>query len=69
MGLDSRTSPLDPSGLFRGLENLHVTDASSFPSSAGVNPSLTISANALRVGALVSAALGHSEPLEIESVA
>lgn len=60
MGIDPETSPLDASGLFRGLDNLHVTDASSFPTSAGVNPSLTIAANALRVGALLASALGPS---------
>ena len=32
-----------------GLDNLYVTDASIFPSSAGTNPALTIAANALRV--------------------
>ena len=50
MGRDERTAPLDPSCRFRGLENLYVTDGSVFPTSAGVNPSLTIAANALRVG-------------------
>jgi choline dehydrogenase-like flavoprotein len=32
------------------LDNLYVVDASFFVSSSGVNPSLTIIANALRVG-------------------
>jgi len=32
------------------LDNLYVVDASFFPSSAAVNPALTIMANALRVG-------------------
>ncbi|HEX8693924.1 MAG TPA: GMC family oxidoreductase [Longimicrobium sp.] len=50
MGDDERTSALDPLCRFRGLENLYVTDGSVFPTSAGVNPSLTIAANALRVG-------------------
>jgi choline dehydrogenase-like flavoprotein len=31
------------------VPNLWVTDASVFPTSMGVNPSLTIAANALRV--------------------
>jgi choline dehydrogenase-like flavoprotein len=48
MGTDARTSVLDPDGRFRGVENLTVTDASVFPTSASVNPSLTIAANALR---------------------
>jgi choline dehydrogenase-like flavoprotein len=32
------------------LDNLYVVDGSFFPSSAAVNPGLTIMANALRVG-------------------
>ena len=50
MGIDPATSPLDVDGRYRGLENLFVTDASALPRSAGVNPSLTIAANALRIG-------------------
>ncbi len=48
MGADPRTSALDGDGRFRGLENLYVMDGSAMPTSAGVNPSLTIAANALR---------------------
>lgn len=50
MGNDPRTSALDRWCAFRGVENLYVTDGSFMPTSAGVNPSLTIAANALRVG-------------------
>ena len=32
------------------VDNLYVVDASFFPSSAAVNPTLTIIANALRIG-------------------
>lgn len=49
MGNDPSTSPLDPYCQFRGVQNLSVIDASFMPTSAAVNPSLTISANALRV--------------------
>ncbi|MCB0276371.1 MAG: GMC family oxidoreductase [Calditrichaeota bacterium] len=49
-GEDPGLAPLDPNCLFRGLENLWVVDGSFMPTSAAVNPSLTISANALRVG-------------------
>jgi choline dehydrogenase-like flavoprotein len=49
-GDDPQTSVLDESCRFRGLPNLYVSDASFMPTSAGLNPSLTISANALRVG-------------------
>src|SRR6185503_16483412 len=54
MGVDPRTSPLDEHGRYRGLDNLYVADASALPRSASVNPSLTIAANALRVGAHIA---------------
>lgn len=49
-GEDPQQAPLDPLCRFRGLDNLYVTDASFMPTGGGVNPSLTIAANALRVG-------------------
>jgi choline dehydrogenase-like flavoprotein len=48
MGLDPGSSALDRDCRFRGLENLTVVDASVMPTGAAVNPSLTISAIALR---------------------
>lgn len=54
MGVDEAKSPVDPHGRFRGVDNLWVVDGSTLPRSAGVNPSLTIAANALRVGAALS---------------
>jgi len=42
------------------LENLYVVDGSIFPSSAAVNPALTIMANALRVGDHILERLGAS---------
>jgi choline dehydrogenase-like flavoprotein len=53
-GADPETSVLDEGCRFRGVDNLHVVDASFMPTSAGLNPSLTISANALRVGAAIA---------------
>lgn len=50
MGPDPAAAPLDELCRFRGLDNLRVVDASALPSGGGVNPSLTIAANALRVG-------------------
>lgn len=50
-GRDPKSSVLDPSSRAHGLANLWVADASFMPSSTGVNPSLTIAANALRVAA------------------
>lgn len=54
MGEDPEGDPVDPDGRFRGTENLWVADGSLFPTSAGVNPSLTIAALGLRVGARVA---------------
>jgi choline dehydrogenase-like flavoprotein len=50
MGTDERTSPLDAQQRLRGCDNVYVTDASAFPTSAGVNPSLTVAALAYRAG-------------------
>ena len=47
-GVDPASSPLDEDCRFRGLDNLWVVDGSVMPTSAGVNPSLTIAAIALR---------------------
>ncbi len=54
MGNRADEAPLDPTGRFRGLDNLFVTDGSAFPASGGVNPSLTIAANALRVAETIA---------------
>ena len=47
-GDDPRTSVLDRDNRAHDLDNLYVLDASFFPSSGGINPSLTIIANSLR---------------------
>jgi choline dehydrogenase-like flavoprotein len=49
-GHDPKTSVLDINCKAHDLDNLYVVDGSFFPSSGAVNPSLTIIANALRVG-------------------
>ncbi|WNM64140.1 GMC family oxidoreductase [Candidatus Nitrospira neomarina] len=49
-GYDPTTSALDINCRAHDLDNLYVVDASFFVSSTAVNPSLTIMANALRVG-------------------
>jgi len=36
-----------------GIANLFITDASFMPTSAAINPSLTVAANALRVSAVI----------------
>jgi choline dehydrogenase-like flavoprotein len=49
-GNDPKTSVLDRNCRAHEVDNLYVVDGSFFPSSAAVNPALTIMANALRVG-------------------
>lgn len=49
-GEDPNTSVLDLNCRTHDVDNLYVVDGSFFPSSAAVNPSLTIMAIALRVG-------------------
>jgi choline dehydrogenase-like flavoprotein len=49
-GDDPATSALDRNCRAHEVDNLYVVDGSFFPSSAAVNPALTIMANALRVG-------------------
>jgi choline dehydrogenase-like flavoprotein len=49
-GHDPKTSALDVNCKAHEVDNLYVVDGSFFPSSAAVNPALTIIANALRVG-------------------
>jgi choline dehydrogenase-like flavoprotein len=55
-GTDPTTSVLDPQNRAHEVDNLYVVDASFFPSSTGLNPSLTVAANALRVAAHVNQA-------------
>jgi choline dehydrogenase-like flavoprotein len=49
-GPDPATSVLDLNCRAHELDNMYVLDASFFPSCGAFNPSLTIAANALRVG-------------------
>ncbi|ORB61071.1 GMC oxidoreductase [Mycolicibacterium tusciae] len=48
-GTDPKSSVLDPQNKTHEVDNLYVVDSSFFPSSTGLNPSLTVAANALRV--------------------
>lgn len=61
-GHDPATSALDANCRAHDVDNLYVVDGSFFPSSAAVNPALTIMANALRVGDHLRERLG-SMPL------
>jgi choline dehydrogenase-like flavoprotein len=51
MGVDPALSVLDPLCRTHDVQNLWVVDSACFPSSAALNPALTIAANALRVAA------------------
>jgi len=57
-GHDAKTSALDANCKAHEVDNLYVVDASFFPSSAAVNPALTIMANALRVADHLQQRLG-----------
>jgi choline dehydrogenase-like flavoprotein len=53
-GNDCSSSVLDRENRIHDLDNTYVLDASFFPSSSSINPSLTIAANSLRVSALIA---------------
>jgi choline dehydrogenase-like flavoprotein len=57
-GTDPKASVLDINCKAHELDNLYVTDSSFFVSSAAVNPTLTIVANAMRVGDHLKERLG-----------
>ena len=52
------TCVLDRDCLTHEIDNLYVTDSSCFPSVGAINPTLTIVANALRVGDRIRERLG-----------
>lgn len=58
MGLDPKTSVLDPTCRTWDHPNLYVTDAGALPTSAAVNPSLTVAALALRTANTIQKELG-----------
>jgi choline dehydrogenase-like flavoprotein len=68
-GTDPRVSVLDVNCKAHDLDNLYVVDGSFFPSSAAVNPSLTIMANALRVADHLRETLGLAVPQHDEVLA
>jgi choline dehydrogenase-like flavoprotein len=50
MGADPVSSVVDPWCKAHQLDNLYIVDTSVFVTSAAVNPTLTLVANAMRVG-------------------
>jgi choline dehydrogenase-like flavoprotein len=61
-GHDPRVSVLDTYCRTHDVNNLYVVDASFFPSSAAVNPGLTIVAQALRTADQIKHAYGYTLP-------
>lgn len=53
MGLDPSQSVVNAQCRSHDIDNLYIIDSSIFPSSAGINPSLTLAANALRVADII----------------
>lgn len=68
-GTDPKTSVLDPNNRAHEVQNLYVVDGSFFPTSTGINPSLTIAANALRVAAHVDQVHFATTPHQNDKVA
>ena len=61
-GSDPASSVLDPWCKAHQLDNLYVVDTSFFPSIGAVNPTLTVVANAMRVGDHLLERLGARKP-------
>lgn len=68
-GEDQRTSVLDRDCRVHGVDNLFVADSSFMPTSNGVNPSLTIGANALRVAERIAASLRGTDAIGVHAFA
>ncbi|MGW7551007.1 GMC oxidoreductase, partial [Streptomyces rimosus] len=64
-GEDPVTSVVGPDCKAHELDNLWVADSSWFPSSAAVNPALTIAANALRIAPMVAGIADVAEEMEV----
>lgn len=54
MGADPEASVIDPDGRVWGWDNLSIADASTFPTSLGVNPQVTTMAVGLTIGEVVT---------------
>jgi choline dehydrogenase-like flavoprotein len=63
MGDDPATSVVNRDCRAHEVSNLFITDTSVFCSSAAVNPTLTLVANALRVSEVIRKRLMGAEPL------
>ncbi|MEM6733036.1 MAG: GMC family oxidoreductase, partial [Myxococcota bacterium] len=61
MGNDPRSSYVDRSCKVHGVPNVFVSDGSTFPSSGGWPPTMTIMANSFRVGEAIAGAMKRRE--------
>jgi choline dehydrogenase-like flavoprotein len=61
MGADPDDSVVDADGRSWQMRNLWICDGSLFPTSGGVNPSLTIQALALRIADRIEAMAARGE--------
>ena len=61
MGKSPETSVVDAKCKVHGVDNLYIVDASFMPTSGGINPGLTIAANALRVSEFIGAQLRNNK--------
>jgi len=68
-GSEPASSVLDPWCKAHELDNLYVTDTSFFPSIGAVNPTLTVVANAMRVGDHLVERLGGRSPPQAAAAA
>ena len=61
---DPRFGVCDPNGEVYGHPGLYIADAAAIPSTLGINPALTIGANALRTASHIERSFGtdHSHP-------
>ena len=62
-GNNPETSVVNKDCKLHGIDNLYIADASFMPSSGGANPSLTITANALRVAEIIAKQLKETNKL------
>src|ERR1700678_2571444 len=61
LGFDAQTSVVDSDCRSRDIPNLWVCDGSVFPTTGGVNPSLTITAIAMRAADRIKALAARGE--------
>jgi choline dehydrogenase-like flavoprotein len=64
MGTDPSTSVVNENCQLHGAKNVFVVDSSFMPSSLGLNPMMTVVANALRVGSWIVANIGSVDRLQ-----